>query len=76
MSILWWIFGLYIAPAIIIGLFIDGSLLDKHNMRSMFIPVKNLWEALIILLICVAVTLISFGDFCEDVWKSFKKNFC
>lgn len=76
MNIFWWIFGLYIAPAIIIGLFIDGSLFNKDNALSMFIPIKNLWEALVIIFIFVTVTLISFGEFCEDVQKSFKKHFC
>ena len=76
MYIFWWIFWLYVVPAIIIGLFTDGSLFNKDNALSMFIPVKNLWEALIIVLICIAVTLISFGEFCEDVQKSFKKHFC
>ena len=77
MSILWWIFWLYVVPAILTAMFsIDGSLFDKHNMLNVFMPVKNLWEALIIVLIGIAVTLISFGDFCEDVWKSFKKHFC
>lgn len=77
MSILWWIFWLYVVPAILTAMFsIDGSLFDKHNMLSVFMPVKNLWEALIIVLIGIAVTLISFGEFCEDMQKSFKKHFC
>lgn len=76
MNIFWWIFGLYLAPAIIVALFMDDSLFNKDKRWSVFMPFKNLWEALIIVLICIAVTLISFGEFCEDMQKSFKKHFC
>ena len=78
MNIFWWIFGLYIAPVIIVGIsvLVDGSSFNKHNRWNVFMPIKNLWEALVLIFIFVTVTLISFGDFCEDVWKSFKKHFC
>lgn len=76
MNIFWWIFGLYIAPAILTAMFEDGSPFTKENSWKVFVPFVNLWFAVTVSLICIAATLISFGDFCEDVWKSFKKHFC
>ena len=76
MNIFWWIFGLYIAPAILTAMFEDGSPFPKENSWKVFVPFVNLWFAVTVSLMCITVTLISFGDFCEDVWKSFKKHFC
>lgn len=76
MNIFWWIFGLYIAPAIIIAIFEDDSPFTKENSWKVFVPIVNLWFAVTVTLICVAVILIEIGDFFEDVWKSFKEHFC
>ena len=76
MNIFWWIFGLYIVPAILTAMFEDGSPFTKENSWKVFVPIVNLWFAVTVTLISVAVILIEIGDFFEDVWKSFKKHFC
>lgn len=79
MGIFWLIFWLYIVPVLVlIGIMIaeNENPFSKKHARDIFTPFINLWGALIIVLIYGAVILIETGDFCEDVWKSFKKHFC
>ena len=77
---LWIFLGAYVVPMLILifvySVYEHESPFNKEHIGQVLMPFKNLWEALVLIFIFVTVTLISFGDFCEDVWKSFKKHFC
>lgn len=69
----------YVVPMLILftySLFDHENPFDKDNRGRIFIPFKNLFNALVFIFLYTTVTLIEFGEFCEDVKKAFKERFC
>lgn len=73
-----WIFWLYFVPAIelILIMIWDGeNPFTKENAKIVFIPVINLYYFLLEYAMAFLFFLISWGEFIEDIGKSFKKRF-
>ena len=73
-----WIFWLYFVPAIalIVIMIWDGeNPFTKENAKIVFIPVVNIYFFLLEYALAFLVFLFSWGEFIEDVVKSFKKCF-
>jgi hypothetical protein len=73
-----WIFWLYIVPmiALILLMLSEGyNPFTKENAKIVFIPVINLYYFLLEYALAFLFFLISWGEFFEDVGKSFKERF-
>ena len=76
---LWIFIGGYVVLMLllILGSYIDHeNPFEKKNMAYIFMPFKNLFIVIEWIFLFIAFLLMEFGDFCEDVGKSFKKHFC
>jgi len=73
-----WIIALYIVPlvALILILIWEGeNPFTKENAKIVFIPFVNLYYFMLEYIVAILFFLISWGEFIEDVVKSFKKRF-
>lgn len=73
-----WIIALYIVPlvALIFILMWRGeNPFTKENAWIVFTPLVNLYYFLLEYIVAILFFLISWGEFIEDVVKSFKKRF-
>ena len=73
-----WIITLYVIPtiALILIMIWDGeNPFTKENAKIVFIPVVNIYYFLLEYALAFLVFLFSWGEFIEDVVKSFKKCF-
>ena len=73
-----WLITLYVIPAIALILIMiwDGeNPFTKENAKIVFIPVVNIYYFLLEYALAFLVFLFSWGEFIEDVIKSFKKWF-
>ena len=73
-----WIIKLYVIPtiALILIMIWDGeNPFTKENAKIVFIPVVNIYYFLLEYALAFLVFLFSWGEFIEDVVKSFKKCF-
>ena len=73
-----WIIKLYVIPAIALILIMiwDGeNPFTKENAKIVFIPVVNIYHFLLEYAVAFVYFLISWGEFVEDIGKSFKKRF-
>jgi len=73
-----WIIALYIVPlvALIFILMWEGeNPFTKENAKIVFIPFVNLYYFMLEYIVAILFFLISWGEFIEDVVKSFKKRF-
>jgi hypothetical protein len=73
-----WAFWLYIAPMIALTLIMiwEGeNPFTKENAKIVFIPVVNIYYLVIEYTVAFLYFLISWGEFIEDIGKSFKKRF-
>ena len=73
-----WIVALYIVPlvALILILMWEGeNPFTKENAKIVFIPFVNLYYFMLEYIVAILFFLISWGEFIEDVVKSFKKRF-
>lgn len=73
-----WIIALYIVPlvALILILMWEGeNPFTKENAKIVFIPFVNLYYFMLEYIVAILFFLISWGEFIEDIVKSFKKTF-
>ena len=73
-----WLITLYVIPAIALILIMtwDGeNPFTKENAKIVFIPLINLYYFLLEYAMAFLFFLISWGEFIEDIGKSFKKRF-
>lgn len=73
-----WLITLYVIPAIALILIMiwDGeNPFTKENAKIVFIPVVNIYYFLLEYAVAFLFLLISWGEFIEDIGKSFKKYF-
>lgn len=73
-----WIIALYVVPAValIFTLIWDGeNPFTKENAWMVFTPVVNIYYFLLEYALAFLYFLISWGEFIEDIVKSFKKRF-
>jgi hypothetical protein len=73
-----WIIALYIVPlvALIFILMWEGeNPFNKENAWMIFTPLVNLYYFLLEYMVAILFFLISWGEFIEDILKSFKKRF-
>jgi hypothetical protein len=73
-----WIIALYIVPlvALIFILMWEGeNPFNKENAWMVFTPLVNLYYFLLEYMVAILFFLISWGEFIEDILKSFKKRF-
>jgi len=73
-----WIIALYIVPlvALIFILMWEGeNPFTKENTWIVFTPFVNLYYFMLEYIVAILFFLISWGEFIEDVVKSFKKRF-
>jgi len=72
--------GAYVAPMLILifvySVYEHENPFNKEYIGNVLIPFRNLFNVLVGVFLFITITLIQFGDFCEDVGKAFKKNFC
>jgi hypothetical protein len=77
---LWLFLGCYVAPMAYLiftySVYEHENPFSKKHIGQVLMPFKNLYIALVLILACITFSLIQFGEFCEDVGKAFKKNFC
>lgn len=73
-----WLITLYVIPtiALILIMIWDGeNPFTKKNAKIVFIPVVNIYYFLLEYAVAFLFFLISWGEFIEDIGKSFKKRF-
>ena len=73
-----WIIALYVVPlvALILILMWEGeNPFTKENAKIVFIPFVNLYYFMLEYIVAILFFLISWGEFIEDIRKSFKKRF-
>jgi hypothetical protein len=73
-----WIIALYIVPlvALIFILMWEGeNPFTKENAWIVFTPLVNLYYFLLEYMMAILFFLMSWGEFVEDIVKSFKKHF-
>ena len=73
-----WLITLYVIPAIaliLIMIWQGENPFTKENTKIVFIPVINLYYFLLEYAMAFLFFLISWGEFIEDIGKSFKKRF-
>ena len=71
-------FWLYIIPMIaliLIMIWQGENPFTKENAKIVFIPVVNLYDFLLEYAVAFLFFLISWGEFIEDIGKSFKEHF-
>ena len=77
---LWLFLGCYVAPMVIVifaySVYEHDNPFNKEHIGNVLIPFRNLYITLVIVFVIITLVLIEFWDFCEDVGKAFKKNFC
>jgi len=77
---LWIFIGGYVVPMLLLIFMYSvcehENPFNKKHIGEVLMPFKNLYIAIVLILACITITLIQFGEFCEDVGKSFKKHFC
>lgn len=73
-----WLITLYVIPAIaliLITLWDGENPFTKENAKIVFIPVVNIYYFLLEYAFAFLFFLFSWGEFIEDIGKSFKKRF-
>ena len=73
-----WLITLYVIPtiALILIMIWDGeNPFTNENAKIVFIPVVNIYYFLLEYAVAFLVFLISWGEFIEDIGKSFKEHF-
>lgn len=73
-----WIIALYVVPlvALILILMWEGeNPFTKEYAKIVFIPFVNLYYFILEYIVAILFFLISWGEFIEDIVKSFKKRF-
>ena len=73
-----WLITLYVIPAIaliLIMIWYGENPFTKENAKIVFIPVVNIYYFLLEYAVAFLYFLISWGEFIEDIGKSFKKRF-
>ena len=73
-----WLITLYAIPTIaliLIMIWQGENPFTKENAKIVFIPVVNLYYFLLEYAVAFLFFLISWGEFIEDIGKSFKEHF-
>lgn len=73
-----WLITLYVIPTIaliLIMIWQGENLFTKENAKIVFIPVVNIYYFLLEYAVAFLFFLISWGEFIEDIGKSFKEHF-
>ena len=73
-----WLITLYVIPTIawiLIMIWQGENPFTKESAKIVFIPVINLYIFLLEYAIALLFFLISWGEFIEDIGKSFKEHF-
>lgn len=73
-----WLITLYVIPTIaliLIMIWQGENPFTKENAKIVFIPVVNIYYLLLEYAVAFLFFLISWGEFIEDIGKSFKEHF-